>query len=75
VNLFLKINYINIFVILVDTDLIPEELLVPVIFHKLPGPLVSQWNDRLALNNYVITSVKEAIVYPLLISKKDAQVL
>jgi hypothetical protein len=58
----------------VESDLIPPEMLEPVIFHHLKGPLVSTWNDKYTLNDYVYTSVKEATVYPSLISKKDAQV-
>jgi hypothetical protein len=63
------------FTFVVDTELIPEELLEPVVFHKLPGPLVSKWNVKRTLGNYVVVTVKEATAYPALISKKDAQVI
>jgi hypothetical protein len=58
----------------VETDLIPPEMLVPVVFHHLKGPLVSIWKIEHTLGLYVSTAVKETTVYPSLISKADAQV-
>ena len=50
-----------------DDELIPRELLEPVVFHRLDGPLVSKW-DEAAVAKITLTHMLNAELqwpYPL----------
>ncbi len=57
-----------------EADIIPDELLEIEVFYKLPGPLVSKWNEKKTNKDFVTAVINETIVHPTTLSPEDKKV-
>ncbi len=59
---------------IVETELIPPELLKPENFHHLTEPLVSKWEEKNVIHHFYNYHINLAIAYPTELSTTDNKV-